>query len=583
MDNKPISDLHNHPSLKPYGNAIEIKTIWSFFKNKKPKDYFKKISIRKWIINIVLKKMATFSQSNLDSCFEGHNRLVFCSVYPIEKPFLKPSRPFRKSKGIHRFILGLIFKKKTNSLAIAIDKKIVSLLSGISIKTASRLIDPIHDDRINTIDYFKDYILEYQYLLNANGSVSNKTIHGIQPKFNLVKNYEHFLEMQSDGTVCGIMTIEGMHALGVYNKQDLFETAKIENLPLERQNKLKLSFIENIVAIKKEDFPPFFITYAHHFNNLLVGHAKSFMDAKGTFDPGFADIFDQSIGQDLGISTFGMLLIIDHLLSRDNGQRILIDVKHMSVKSRQSYYELLENMRTASDALQDNVPVICSHAAVSGIPTLAKALSEKDSFKLDKNSYVSLWDINLTDEDIVEIFKSDGLIGICMHDGRMPGNKFRKQLKKADDETTKKLHVQMFLTNVFHIVKVNMTYIRKENETRTTSKIDEIEAWKTICLGTDNDGIVDPFDHYSKASDLPAFRAKISEALNNYVMPEYQGYNVINLPTETQYSLSELDDLMAGQPWVEVIDKVFYNNTDAFLRKYFSKEYLSQREDDLIV
>ena len=583
MDNKPISDLHNHPSLKPHGNATDIKTIWNSFENKKPKDYFKGISVRKWIINIVLKKMATYSQSNLERCFEGHNRLIFCSVYPIEKPFLRPNRPFKKSTGIHRFILGIIFKKKMNSNAIAIDKKIASLLSGISIKTASRLIDPIHDDRIDTIDYFSDYIFEYQYLLNASGSVSNKTIHGKQPKFNLVKNYEHFLEMQSNGTVCGIMTIEGMHALGVYNKKDLFETAKIENLPQDRQNKLKLSFIENIKAIKKEAFPPFFITYAHHFNNLLVGHAKSFMDAKGTFDPGFADIFDQSLGQDLGISNFGMQLIIGHLLSRDNGQRILIDVKHMSIKSRESYYELLENMRADSDALQDNVPIISSHTAVSGIATLAKALADKDSFKLDKNAYVSLWDINLTDEDIVEIFKSDGLIGICMHDGRMPGNTFRKLLKKADAETTKKLHVQMFLTNVFHIVKVNLAYIRKENQTRTTSKIDEVEAWKTICLGTDNDGIVDPFDHYSTSADLPAFRAKISEALNNYVMPEYQGFNVINLPSETQYSLSEIDDLMAGQPWVEAIDKVFYNNTDAFLRKYFSKTYLNQKEDHLIV
>ena len=583
MSNKPISDLHNHPSLKPYGNPAEIESIWDFFKNNKPKDYFKDISPRKWIINIVLKKMATYSQSNLDSCFQGNNRLVFCSVYPIEKPFLKPYRPFSKSTGVHRFILGLIFGKKFTKNNIYVDKKIVSLLSGISLKTASRLIDPIHDNSITTIDYFYDYILEYQYLLHASGTTSKNVINGMQPKFQLVKNYEHFLETQAQDTICGIMTIEGMHALGVYNKQDLFETAEIETLPLERQNKLKLAFIKNIEAIKKEEFPPFFITYAHHFNNLLVGHAKSFMDAKGTFDPGFADIFDQTIGQDLGISSFGMLLIIDHLLSRENGQRILIDVKHMSVLARKSYYDLLQNMREKSDALKDNVPVICSHAAVSGIDTLANALITKDSFNLDKNSYVSIWDINLTDQDIVEIFKSDGLIGICMHDGRMPGNKFRKLLKKADEETTKKLHVQMFLTNVFHIVKVNMAYIRKVNKTRTTSKINEIDAWKTICLGTDNDGIVDPFDHYNTAAHLPAFRAKITEALNNYVMPEYQGFNVINLPSETQYSLKEIDDLMAGQPWEEAIDKVFYNNTDAFLRKYFSKNYLLQKEDDLIL
>jgi len=173
MTNKPISDLHNHPSLKPFGNPSEINTLWEDYNNKQPKDYFKGISIRKWIINIVLTKMATYSQSNLDSCFKGHNRLVFCSIYPIEKPFLKPNRPFKNSKRIHRSILKFIFRKKFDKAAITVDKKIVSLLAGISLKTAGRLIDPIHDNRIETIDYFIDYINEYHYLLEANGSQSS--------------------------------------------------------------------------------------------------------------------------------------------------------------------------------------------------------------------------------------------------------------------------------------------------------------------------------------------------------------------------------------------------------------------------
>jgi len=278
------------------------------------------------------------------------------------------------------------------------------------------------------------------------------------------------------------------------------------------------------------------------------------MDAKGTFDPGFADIFNQSPGQDIGISNFGKALIKDHLLSRDNGQRILIDIKHMSIASRKDYYKILENIRLLDDSRQANVPIISSHTAVNGVLTLAKAIEEKDSFNLDKNSYVSKWDVNLTDEDIVEIFKSDGLIGICMHDGRMPGNRFREQLKKAKNspETINKLHVQMFLTNVFHIIKVNLEYIRKENLTRTTSKIDEIDAWKTVCLGSDNDGIIDPFDNFKSAADLTSFRENVLQSLNSYVLPEYSGYNVVSLPSEKQLSLKALDDLMVKQTFVEV-------------------------------
>jgi len=376
-----------------------------------------------------------------------------------------------------------------------------------------------------------------------------------------------------------------MHTLGVYNKEDLFSNKQIDDLPIEAQNNLKMQFINNIEAVKQEEFPPFFITFAHHFNNLLSGHAKSFMDAKGTFDPGFADIFNQSPGQDIGISNFGKALIKDHLLSRANGQRILIDIKHMSLASRKDYYIMIESLRAMDDSRQANVPIICSHTAVNGISTLANAAAEKDNFDLDKNSYVSKWDINLTDEDIVEIFKSDGLIGICMHDGRMPGNHFRKLLKKAKNnpKTINKLHVQMFLTNVFHIVKVNLEYIRKENLTRTTSKIDEIDAWKTVCLGSDNDGIIDPFDNFKSAGDLTSFRENVLLSLNSYVLPEYSGFNVVSLPNESQLTLQELDELMLKQPFVEAIDKVFYDNTDAFLQKYFTRSYLATSQDDLLL
>lgn len=584
MDNKPISDLHCHPSLKPFGNN-EINTIWENYSNKEPKKLFKKVSVRKWMINVVLKKMATYSQSNLDSCFIGNNRLVFCSIYPIERPFLKPNRPFNTGTRLHGLILRMIFKRKEEKRSFDIDKKIVALLTGISIQHAASLIDPIHDDTINTIDYYNDYLQEYNYLLEANNTKSNKTIQGKQPEFKLVKNYNDFIEKKADNVVCGIVTIEGMHGLGVYRKNDLFYTESIDDLPIEAQNRLKKSFTDNVNAIKQEEFPPFFITFAHHFNNLLAGHAKSFMDAKGTFDPGFSNIFDQKIGEDRGISDFGIELINNYLLSRANGQRILIDLKHMSIRSRKMYYTILESRRQANDALQENVPVIISHSAVNGISTFKKALDNLDSYALDKDAYVSQWDINLTDEDIVEIFKSDGLIGVCMHDGRMPGQRFRKKLKKAkkDKELINKLHVQMFLTNVFHIVKVNLAYIRKENETRTTSKIDEIEAWKTVCLGTDNDGIIDPFDNYNTAAHLPLFRAKIVETLTNYVLPQNSGYNVLNLPSENEFSLQELDDLMINQPFVDAMDKVFYNNTDAFLQKYFSKHYLTQTEADLIL
>ncbi|WAC02520.1 hypothetical protein N7U66_02055 [Lacinutrix neustonica] len=141
----------------------------------------------------------------------------------------------------------------------------------------------------------------------------------------------------------------------------------------------------------------------------------------------------------------------------------------------------------------------------------------------------------------------------------------------------------MFLTNVFHVVKVTLEYIRNHNKSSNTLPIDEIEAWKTVCLGSDNDGIIDPFDNFKTAADLPAFRAACCQALNDYVLPEYQGYNVVSLPNEHQMTLQEIDALMINQPIVEAMDKVFYDNTHAFLKKYFTKQYLGQEASDFIV
>ena len=83
--NKPIADLHCHPSLKPTNNE-KIEDIWTYKKNLTTKRLFKGlfglgISPRKWAVNIFVRDMATYTQTNLDSCYEGNNRLMFYSFY----------------------------------------------------------------------------------------------------------------------------------------------------------------------------------------------------------------------------------------------------------------------------------------------------------------------------------------------------------------------------------------------------------------------------------------------------------------------------------------------------------------------
>ncbi len=552
---KPIADLHCHPSLKPTGNE-EIEDIWMGTINKGVRRFFKSLSIRKGLIRSILKNMATYSQSNLDNCYRGNNRLLFCSIYPFERPFMQPARPFSQGSVIQKFLLRVIFGKRIKR---KIDRKIIQLLTGISKEAAEIYLHEIYESGV--INYFDDYKKEYHYLKESNRSKSTNEKFNIPPGFELVGNYEEYLEKKATNIICGIITIEGMHSIAKYDKKDLFEKQRIDELAPQNRMALENSFKDNIKEIKNSDdiqYKPFFITFSHHFNNLISGHAKSFADATSRIKPGFADVFNQKNGMNLGLSKFAKELIKDHLLSRDNGPRILIDTKHMSLKARDDFYEIAKGFKENGDA----VPIICSHTAVNGIATREMAANQPDINRYEKKAYVSKFDINLTDQDIREIFDTNGIIGICMHDGRMPGGKFKKYFKQISrmfksKESKKRIHAQMFLTNVFHILKVNLTHIRKLNQENPNMNINELEAWKTISLGTDNDGIVDPFDHYNTAAKLRDFKLKLIDSIKGNDKPYMKKYKILSLPSEQPFTQDELRDRMLGLSPEEIADRIF--------------------------
>ncbi|MBU2951073.1 hypothetical protein KO493_10235 [Tamlana agarivorans] len=577
---KPIADLHCHPSFKPANNH-EINDIWSYKRNPCTKLMFKGVlgvSVRRILVNLFVKDLATYTQSNLDSCHEGENRLLFLSIYPIERQFIKPDRPFQSASFTQRIILGKVFGI---GLKKHLDSKIFQVLTGFSEAKVTNYLESAHESRC--IDYFDtDLACEYQYLNDSHNTQSPNIEGANQPSFKLVSNYEEYVALANQNIIAGIVTIEGMHALGKYRSDDLFGDKLIDGLSESNQTELKTNFILNVSRLKNKaefKYTPFFITFAHHFNNLLTGHAKSFGEAKNKAIPGFSNVFNQKSGLDFGISSFGKVLIKKHLLSRTNGQRILIDTKHMSLEARNDYFDIVKSLRAEGD----QVPIVVSHTAINGIPTRARAAKQPDTNQLDKNSYISRWDINITDQDITEVFDSNGIIGVCMHDGRMPGGKFKALMKSykrrlSNPESLKRLHTQMFLTNIFHIVKVNLNHIRAYNTCNEANPILEIDAWKTICLGSDNDGIVDPFDHFNKSSHLSDFKNRVIKGIDLNFDPVWRNFKILSIQ-EDSYSVfteKELQDLMCGQTSEEICDKIFSDNVQEFLSNYFTKAYLEE-------
>jgi microsomal dipeptidase-like Zn-dependent dipeptidase len=407
------------------------------------------------------------------------------------------------------------------------------------------------------------------------------------PGFKIVRNYEELKASLDETTICGILTIEGMHALGEYKKEHLFNQQSIDDLDQNDRDLLEKSFINNIAVVKGKDdvsvVAPYFITFAHHFNNLIAGHAKSFKDGQ-FIKPGFSDVFDQTKGQDRGLTEFAKNLIVNHLFSRHNGSRILVDTKHMSLNSRDDYFKLVSAFNRNNP--NDIVPIIVSHTAVNGLKDRATARQTPDKNGTEKNSYVSRWDINLTDQDIEEVFATNGLIGVCMHDGRMPGDNFKKLFRQQKgqvdfDESIMRLHSQMFLTNIFHVVKVTLNYIRQLNS--QGQAISEKNAWNTLSLGSDNDGIVDPFDNYNSADFLLDFKLRAMRSIEQNHKPFFKTFKILSLPDEKPFSQEQLADLMQGFTAEELVDKIFSDNTDAFLSIFFTKDYLTTGTKEALI
>jgi len=304
---KFIVDIHCHTSMKPYGNSFD-SSLQPGPNSINPKE---KNSIwwQRPITEKRIKKhqndllgIAPFTQSDLPSCLEGNVQVIFNSLYPIERPFVKP------------WI------------------KVDALIRKISMLSKNR-IDAVKESK----DYFKDLLAEYKYTISLSGKTI--TIGGKKSRYQLVSNYSELNNILNKAddiqNIALINTIEGGHSLGT----GLGNIKADDNIP---------ELLSRIKKIKSWKHPPFFITLAHHFYNELCGHTPSLGAAKL--------LVSQKEGLRTGFTKAGMAVLAG-LLSTKNGRRILVDVKHMSLESRKFYYQR---------AGYDNIPIIVSHGCVTG-------------------------------------------------------------------------------------------------------------------------------------------------------------------------------------------------------------------------
>ncbi len=474
-------DLHCHPNLKSFhsGHPDPTCDLWQCIDHSEAKTGFLRM------IRQNSKMVLKHSQCNMYALHEGAVRVINLSLYPMEHGFLRV-------RDVPSFMLG-----KNNS------EQMISLITGMDSKRIKYLRNT--DDR-----YFDDLQKEYEYVAKGQGRSPDGKL-----AYKIVNNYaelKHVVEKEPD-TIAIIMNIEGAHAFGC-------GVQATEKIPLEE---LKTLMSANIRTVKNWEHPPLTVNLAHHFWNQLSGHATSL---KGVLN----GLINQSKGLDKGLTELGRH-VCRELLSRENGKRIYIDTKHMSVAARMEYYGFIRNYNYLNP--NDKIPVICSHGGVNGYKDLSTSLKQKDTLKKSAKGNFHKWSINVCNEEIRIIHESEGLIGIMMDKGNLGSVELIKRVSAITDPAKQREEfARVILNNIFQVVKA----------------VEAKSGWDIVSIGTDYDGTITHVDPYDTSAKMPLLREDLVAYLYRH-----------NFHKELWY----------GYTPEQLIDKVFSGNAMRFYEKYF--------------
>jgi microsomal dipeptidase-like Zn-dependent dipeptidase len=479
MENNFI-DLHCHPAMKPFGKSFNsdkginntyrraANSIWHY----DPPTLFDKA------LNIAMS-LTKFTQADFSTLAYGGTHVVFVSLYPPEKGWV---------------IDRLGTDAQPDSLK--------NLVMGVGQKRIDHL------QRMP--DYFTDLEREYNFYKQLDGQIMK--IEGEKCRYRMISGFSEIeQEPRSDiSTIYVVLTIEGAN---VFNT-GLKAMGRITN---------EAEVLSNIDKVKKWDKRLFFMGLTHHFYNEICGHAKSLSSLSKISA-------DQSEGLDTGFTALGRK-VLKKLLATDNGKRVLIDVKHMSVQSRNEYYDILKN-----EYAGQNIPIIVSHGAVNGWR------SAKEKIIDNQQTYGKFQeeDINFFDDEIVKVAASGGIFGIQL-DERRVGSK--SEIKKTGGNMNRRdmlfYKSRLIWNQIQHIAET----LDKQN----------LFGWGIQSIGSDFDGMINPLNGYWTAEQMDLLESNLEKHAFNYLKSPM----AVNLKPFNRINPSE------------VVDRFMHDNAFDFLRRNF--------------
>ena len=277
-------------------------------------------------------------------------------------------------------------------------------------------------------------------------------------------------------------------------------------------------------------------------------------------------------------------------------KKILIDIKHMSVKARHDF-------QTQMAAEDYPFPIVCTHAGFTGIPVSeyhqyvsrnVQLLVRESSRQVEvakpkkylggsSQTAFNATSINLFDDDLVHILKSGGVVGISM-DSRILGYNPRNLTDDGADAFVRDIdvlsaseiaifgdlsrngrgrrenpfdalqnqdvadddvrpgpnnaftHFQYFANHIIHLMNVAQQ-----------NGLDPLEALGQVCLGSDFDGLINPLTCTPTVEQYQNLRQQFIDFFPGFLR-------------ESQIGVSIPNDQLTG-----IADGIFYTNARRFI------------------
>jgi len=518
------ADFHCHPAARAYdtrrllpSEEISSSHPWAIPQSDK--------------LNLTSSLLSKNGQSDLAKCVRSGTKLLFASLSPPEKGFFRGVKGTRVDKTFIQH-LHEHWHEQGHEKAIAWLVKELKTIPGyanlkpsdfafIHSRTMNLKAGQVKRIQNGMYDYFEELKNEYRFFLRKAGqfTATSEEIQldesGIKRKwwgsYHLVSHgHEVNVSAERDEIII-VPTLGGIHSLGIGNPEDdaLHPGEKPRDIDLVTL-KHRIRQLKGEESLQDPTLPtwkhaPFYITFAQNFYNTLCGHTKNFpLQARL--------LFDQQKGQDLDIThacidIWREFLGLDKELRPNGSKRILIDINHMSAAARFTYYkEIIKPFNKENP--QNPLPVIASHAGYAGLDSLEDMVQNATKKKETDDFYIKgflAWSINLCDQDVIEICRSRGLLGISF-DKRLLGTEPHAWLNGMNfGPLDRHRALRMFRRTLEQFIRIPFEYNLPE----------PLLVWDRICMGTGFDGDMQPMPRYSSVLQFSLFEQDLVDVLDN--------------------------------------------------------------------